>query len=164
MILVVVLVVGLGGIARPAVLKRGSRLPCERSAGSPSRPSEASCGLGIARSRGGARVTVAQILVLLVRYGLVVLFLPASALDKILNFKGAVKQAKQVFSSNAVAVTLILVGVFVEPVMPGEPSCMIRSTCLPSSAAAERAAQSRACLAVIFRLTSQASAIRRSAR
>ena len=46
------------------------------------------------------------------------MFFPASALDKILNFKGAVKQAKQVFSSDAVAVALILVGVFVELVMP----------------------------------------------
>ena len=63
-------------------------------------------------------MTVAKILVLLVRYGLVVLFFPASALDKILNFKGAVKQAKQVFSSDGVAVALILVGVFVELVMP----------------------------------------------
>ena len=63
-------------------------------------------------------MTVAQILILLVRYGLVALFFPASALDKILNFKGAVKQAKQVFSSDAGAVTLILVGVFVELVMP----------------------------------------------
>jgi putative oxidoreductase len=63
-------------------------------------------------------MTVAQIVILLVRYGLVVLFFPASALDKILNFKGAVKQAKQVFRSNAVAVTLILIGVFVELVMP----------------------------------------------
>ena len=63
-------------------------------------------------------MTVAQILILLVRYGLVALFFPASAFDKILNFKGAVKQAKQVFSSDAGAVTLILVGVFVELVMP----------------------------------------------
>jgi putative oxidoreductase len=63
-------------------------------------------------------MTVAQILTLLVRYGLVVLFFPASALDKILNFKGAVKQAEQVTSSNAVAVTLILLGVIVELVMP----------------------------------------------
>jgi putative oxidoreductase len=63
-------------------------------------------------------VTVAQILILLVRYGLVVLFFPASALDKILNFKGAVKQAKQVANANAVAITLILLGVFVELVMP----------------------------------------------
>ena len=63
-------------------------------------------------------MTTAQIVILLVRYGLVVLFFPASALDKILNFKGAVKQAKQVFSSDAVAMTLILVGVFVELAMP----------------------------------------------
>jgi putative oxidoreductase len=63
-------------------------------------------------------MTVAHILILLVRYGLVVLFFPASALDKILNFRGAVKQAEQVFSTNAVAVMLILVGVFVELVMP----------------------------------------------
>ena len=63
-------------------------------------------------------MNVAHILILLVRYGLVVLFFPASALDKILNFKGAVKQAKQVFSANSVAITLILVGVFIELVMP----------------------------------------------
>ncbi len=63
-------------------------------------------------------MTAAQILILLVRYGLVVLFLPASAPDKILNFGGAVKQAQQVFTSNAVAVTLSLVGLSVELVMP----------------------------------------------
>jgi putative oxidoreductase len=72
----------------------------------------------VGRGRGGGRVTAAHILILLVRYGLVVLFFPASALDKILNFKGAVDQAKQAFTSNAVAVTLILVGVFVELMMP----------------------------------------------
>ena len=33
-------------------------------------------------------MTMAQIVILLVRYGLVVLFFPASALDKILNFHG----------------------------------------------------------------------------
>jgi putative oxidoreductase len=63
-------------------------------------------------------MTTAQILILVVRYGLVVLFFPASALDKLLNFKGAVAQAGQVFSANAVAVTLIMAGVFVEVVMP----------------------------------------------
>lgn len=63
-------------------------------------------------------MTMAQIVILLVRYGLVVLFFPASALDKILNFKGAVKQAQEVFSAHAVAVLLILVGLFVELVMP----------------------------------------------
>jgi len=63
-------------------------------------------------------MTAAQILILLVRYGLVVLFFPASALDKILNFHGAVQQAKQVFSLHGVAVTLVLVGLFIELVMP----------------------------------------------
>jgi putative oxidoreductase len=63
-------------------------------------------------------VTTAHILILIIRYGLVVLFFPASALDKILNFKGAVTQAKEVFATNAIAVGLILVGVFVELVMP----------------------------------------------
>jgi putative oxidoreductase len=63
-------------------------------------------------------MTTAQLVILLVRYGLVVLFFPASALDKILNFHGAVKQAKQVFTSDAVAVTLILAGLFVELIMP----------------------------------------------
>jgi len=63
-------------------------------------------------------MTTDQIVILLVRYGLVVLFLPASALDKILNFKGAVQQAKQVFSADTVATALILVGLGVELVMP----------------------------------------------
>ena len=73
--------------------------------------------IGADGTRGGW-TTVAQIVILLVRCGLVILFFPASALDKILNFNGAVKQAKQVFSANAVAVALILVGVFIELVMP----------------------------------------------
>ena len=63
-------------------------------------------------------MTTDQIVILVVRYGLVVLFFPASALDKILNFKGAVRQAGQVFSSDAVAVTSILAGLFIELVMP----------------------------------------------
>jgi putative oxidoreductase len=63
-------------------------------------------------------MSLEQIITLLVRYGLVVLFFPASALDKILNFKGAVGQAKEVFSADAVAVALICIGLFVELVMP----------------------------------------------
>ena len=63
-------------------------------------------------------MTISQVVILLVRYGLVVLFFPASALDKILNFAGAVKQAKQLFSSDAVAKALIFTGLFVELVMP----------------------------------------------
>ncbi len=63
-------------------------------------------------------VTTSNIIILIVRYGLVVLFFPASALDKVFNFQGAVKQALQVFSSHRVAAVLILAGVFVELVMP----------------------------------------------
>ena len=51
-----------------------------------------------------------------VRYLLVMLFLPFSALDKILNFRGAVAQAQEV-APRAVAVSLILAGVFVELVV-----------------------------------------------
>ena len=47
-----------------------------------------------------------------------VLFFPASALDKILNFDTAIGQAKQGFSSNVVATMLILVGIVVELFLP----------------------------------------------
>lgn len=63
-------------------------------------------------------MTIANVVILIVRYGIVVLFFPASALDKILDFGTAVGQAKQVFSSTALARTLILVGIVVELVMP----------------------------------------------
>lgn len=63
-------------------------------------------------------MTVSDIAILIVRRGIVVLFFPASALEKILNFNGAVKQALQVFTSCQVAAALILAGVFVELVMP----------------------------------------------
>lgn len=63
-------------------------------------------------------MTVSDIIILIVRYGIVVLFFPASALDKILNFDGAVKQAQQVFTSRQIAAALILTGLFVEIVMP----------------------------------------------
>jgi putative oxidoreductase len=63
-------------------------------------------------------MTVSQIIIVLVRYGLVILFFPASALDKIFNFKGAVGQAAQVFSWRPLAVTMILMGILVEVVMP----------------------------------------------
>ncbi|MFC6792053.1 DoxX family protein [Methylobacterium komagatae] len=45
---------------------------------------------------------------------LVLLFLPFSALDKILNFKGAVGQAKQAVGATPPAVVLILLGLCVE--------------------------------------------------
>jgi len=64
-------------------------------------------------------MTTSNVVILVVRYGLVVLFFPASALDKIFNFHGAMKQALQVFSSHRVAAALILAGVLVELVMAG---------------------------------------------
>lgn len=55
---------------------------------------------------------------LAVRYLLVALFFPFSALDKILNFKGAVAQAREVAPSEGVATLLILAGLCVEIAMP----------------------------------------------
>jgi putative oxidoreductase len=49
-----------------------------------------------------------------VRLLLVLLFLPFSALDKILNFRGAVAQARSAAPSQALAVVLTLVGLSVE--------------------------------------------------
>ncbi len=63
-------------------------------------------------------MTSSQIVILVVRYGLVVLFFPASALDKIFNFQGAVGQAAEVFRWRPIAVAMILAGVAVELVMP----------------------------------------------
>ena len=63
-------------------------------------------------------MTVSQVVIFLVRYGLVILFFPASALDKMFNFNGAVGQAAQVFSWRPLAVAMILTGIFVELVMP----------------------------------------------
>jgi putative oxidoreductase len=49
-----------------------------------------------------------------VRLLLVLLFLPFSALDKILNFRGAIAQARAAAPSRAFAVVLILLGLAVE--------------------------------------------------
>jgi len=57
---------------------------------------------------------MATIVELVVRLGLVLLFLPFSALDKILGFKHAVAQARQMFTAGAVAAAMILIGLFVE--------------------------------------------------
>lgn len=54
-----------------------------------------------------------------VRLLLVLLFLPFSALDKILNFRGAVAQARGAAPSQAFAVALILLGLGVEIGMSG---------------------------------------------
>ena len=53
-----------------------------------------------------------------VRYLLVVLFFPFSALDKILGFKGAVGQAQEIVPSRAAASLMLLAGLCVEIVMP----------------------------------------------
>jgi putative oxidoreductase len=53
-----------------------------------------------------------------IRCLLVVLFLPFSALDKILNFSGAVAQARQVVPAEVPARVLILCGLCIEIVMP----------------------------------------------
>jgi putative oxidoreductase len=52
-----------------------------------------------------------------IRYQLVVLFFPFSALDKIANFKGAVEQAKEVLP-NGPARLAIIAGLGIEIVMP----------------------------------------------
>jgi putative oxidoreductase len=52
-----------------------------------------------------------------VRSLLVMLFLPFSALDKVLDFKDAVRQADQATSSLFLATALIVLGIFVEVVM-----------------------------------------------
>ena len=49
-------------------------------------------------------MTAAAAVALVVRYGLVLLFLPFSALDKIFGFNHAVRQAQQVFSARPVAI------------------------------------------------------------
>ena len=49
-----------------------------------------------------------------IRILLVLLFLPFSALDKVLNFRGAVGQAREIASNKAIATGFIFVGLFVE--------------------------------------------------
>ncbi len=63
-------------------------------------------------------MTAVFIVTLVIRYLLVVLFFPFSALDKLLNFQGAVAQAQERFASRTVALGLIVAGLFVEIVMP----------------------------------------------
>jgi putative oxidoreductase len=55
---------------------------------------------------------------LAVRCLLVVLFFPFSALDKILNFRGAVGQAREIAPNQSIATLLILAGLCVEIIMP----------------------------------------------
>jgi putative oxidoreductase len=57
------------------------------------------------------------LLTFVARLALVLLFFPFSALDKILNFKGAVAQANEAVSSRAVATALIAAGFCIEVFM-----------------------------------------------
>ena len=63
-------------------------------------------------------MTLSGIVILAVRTGLVVLFLPASALDKILNFRGAVNQAAELFAARPASIAMILTGLCIEITMP----------------------------------------------
>lgn len=64
-------------------------------------------------------MTTAAIAALVVRYGMVILFLPFSALDKILSFDHAVKQAQQVFRPRGLATAVLMAGLFIEIVCCG---------------------------------------------
>lgn len=59
-------------------------------------------------------MTAAAIAALIIRYGLVLLFLPFSALDKIFNFNGAVDQCGQIFKPKALAAFILLCGLATE--------------------------------------------------
>jgi putative oxidoreductase len=56
-------------------------------------------------------------LIAAIRVFLILLFLPFSALDKVLNFRGAVAQASEAVPNKTGAAALILLGLFVEIVM-----------------------------------------------
>jgi putative oxidoreductase len=56
----------------------------------------------------------ARIVAVMVRYGIVMLFLPFSALDKVLNFHGAVSQAQEVFKPRGLATVVLMCGLCVE--------------------------------------------------
>ena len=58
------------------------------------------------------------LVVLAVRYLLVMLFFPFSALDKILNFGGAVKQAQEAVPGKAAATMMLMLGLATEIIMP----------------------------------------------
>lgn len=59
-------------------------------------------------------MTSGAIVALIVRYGICMLFLPFSALDKIFGFDHAVRQAQQVFTARWVAIPVLMIGLFIE--------------------------------------------------
>jgi putative oxidoreductase len=62
-------------------------------------------------------VSTSDAVALFVRYVLVMLFLPFSALDKIIGFRGAVQQAQEVFKPRAAAVVVLMGGLAIEVIM-----------------------------------------------
>ncbi|MGH8289792.1 MAG: DoxX family membrane protein [Steroidobacteraceae bacterium] len=62
-------------------------------------------------------MSTAAIVALSVRCVLVMLFLPFSALDKVLGFEGAVKQAQEVFKPRALARLVLICGLAIEVIM-----------------------------------------------
>src|SRR5579863_6836086 len=67
-----------------------------------------------ARRAGRRRVQMSSWIVFLARLFLVLLFLPFSALDKVLNFKGAIAQASEATATPWIAKLLILAGFALE--------------------------------------------------
>ncbi len=59
-------------------------------------------------------MTGAAVASLVVRIGMVILFLPFSALDKILGFDDAVRQAQEVFRPRPLAAVVLLTGLAIE--------------------------------------------------
>ena len=59
-------------------------------------------------------MTAAAVAAFIVRCGLVLLFLPFSALDKILGFSGAVAQSQEVFKPRGLATFVLLCGLGIE--------------------------------------------------
>lgn len=62
-------------------------------------------------------ISLGIVLAVVIRVVLVLLFLPFSALDKLLNFKGAIAQAGEATSSRTIATGLIVAGLCVEVFM-----------------------------------------------
>ncbi len=62
-------------------------------------------------------MSTAAVVTLFVRYLLVMLFLPFSALDKVLNVNGAVTQAQEVFKPRALAGLVLMCGLIIEVIM-----------------------------------------------
>ena len=62
-------------------------------------------------------MSTAAVVALFVRCVLVMLFLPFSALDKIIGFRGAVAQAQQVFKPRILAAAVLMCGLTIEIIM-----------------------------------------------